>query len=206
VNIGLRHQNRIVLQTNNQILVLLEGLPEGIASLKGTVCNVDLEGFRVRANSFGNEVKVEACLLGIVFMNIDLAKLAASTNFDDACAGVDKPLFSLPVAFLDDPVEVIDGVRLILNRQGSGPLIGGQPFLQCELGVFLPGPGACQQSAIHCFLLQGTIQGQLTGSKRLGRAQNSLSGAQGDPKQQPACFMEKRSSNTESQICQTIHL
>jgi hypothetical protein len=31
-------------------------------------------------------------------------------------------------------------VRLILNRQGSGPLVGGQTFLQCELGAFLPGP------------------------------------------------------------------
>ena len=98
----------------------------------------------MRVNSFGNEVIVEACLLGIVFVNIDLPKLAASTNLDDARAGVDKPLFALSVAFLDDPVEVVHGVRLILNRQGSGPLIGGQTFLQCELGVFLPGPRTCE--------------------------------------------------------------
>ena len=69
---------------------------------------------------------MEACLLGIVFVNIDLPKLAAPTNLDGACTGVDKPLFTFSVAFLDDPVEVIQGVRLILNRQGSGPLIGGQ--------------------------------------------------------------------------------
>jgi hypothetical protein len=77
VNIGLRHQNRVVLHADNQIAVLLEGLPEGIASLEDTVCNVDLEGFRVWVNSFSNEVIVEACLLGIVFVNIDLPKLAA---------------------------------------------------------------------------------------------------------------------------------
>jgi len=65
---------------------------------------------------------VEACLLGIVFVNIDLPKLAAAINLDDACAGIDKPLFTFTIAFLDDPVEVIHGVRLILNRQGCVPL------------------------------------------------------------------------------------
>jgi len=76
VNIGLRHQNRIVLQADNQITALLKGLPEGIASLEDTVCDVDLEGFRVWVNSFSNEVIVEACLLSIVFVNIDLPKPA----------------------------------------------------------------------------------------------------------------------------------
>jgi hypothetical protein len=82
----------------------------------------------VRVNSFGNEVIMEACLLGLVFVNIDLPELAAPANLDDACAGVDKPLFAFSIAFLDDSVEVIHGVRLILNRQGHGPLIGGQTF------------------------------------------------------------------------------
>jgi len=97
----------------------------------------------VWANSFGNEVIVEACLLRLVFVNVDLPKLAASANLDDARARVDKPLFALSVTFLDDPVEVIHGVRLTLNRQGSGPLIGGQKFLQYELRVFLPTPCIC---------------------------------------------------------------
>ena len=82
-------------------------MPEGIASLEDTIRDVDLEGFRVWVNSFGNEVIVEACLLGLVFVNIDLPKLAAPTNLDNARAGVDKPLFALSVAFLEDSVEVI---------------------------------------------------------------------------------------------------
>jgi len=105
----------------------------------------------VWVNSFGNEVIVEVCLLGIVFVNIDLPKLAASTNLDDARTGVDKPLFALSVAFLDDSVEVIHEVRLILNRQGSGPLIGGQTFLQCELGVFLPVRGPASRAPSTAF-------------------------------------------------------
>src|SRR5208337_2884473 len=36
-----------------------------------------------------NEVIVEACLLGLVFVNIDLPKLAASPNLDDARVRVD---------------------------------------------------------------------------------------------------------------------
>ena len=125
------------------------------------------------------------CLFGIVFVNIDLPKLAASPDLYDACAGVDEPLFTLAVTFHDDPVEVIHGVRLILHCQGSGPPIGGQTFLQCELGVFLSGPRTCQQSAIHCFLLQGTIQGQLPGSERLGRTQKFLRPAERNSEQQP---------------------
>jgi hypothetical protein len=65
-------------------------------------------------------------------------------------------------------------VRLILNRQCSCPLIGGQTFLQCELGVFVRSPRTSQQSAIYSFLLQGTIQGRLPNSERLGRAQKFL--------------------------------
>ena len=141
---------------------------------------------------------MEACLLGLVFVNIDLPKLAASTNLDDARAGVDKPLFAFSVAFLDDSVEIVYGVRLILNRQGSGPLIGGQTFLQCELGVFLSGPRTCQQSAIHCFLLQGTIQGQLPGSERLGRTQKFLRPAESNSEQQPSSFMNECFSHAES--------
>ena len=34
--------------------------------------------FCVRVNSFSNEVIMEACLLGVVFVNVNLAKLAAS--------------------------------------------------------------------------------------------------------------------------------
>jgi len=206
VNIGLRHQNRIVLEADNQIAVLLEGLPEGIASLEDTVCNVDLEGLRVRVDPFGNEVIVEACPLSIVFVNIDLSKLVASTNLDDACAGVDKPLFTFSVAFLDDSVKVIDGVRLILNGQGSGPLIGGQTFLQCELGVFLSSPRTCQQSAVHRLLLEGTSQRQLPGPKRLGRTQKFLRPAESNSEQQPSSFMNECFSHAESQVRQTIHL
>jgi len=116
------------------------------------------------------------------------------------------PLFALSVAFLDDPVEIVHGVRLILNRQGSGPLIGGQTFLQCEVGVFLPGPRTCQQSAIHCLLLQGTIQGQLPGSERLGRTQKFLRPAGSNSEQQPSTFMNESFSHAESQVRQTIHL
>jgi hypothetical protein len=126
VNIGFLDQNRIVLQADNQIPVLLERLPEGIASLEDTICNVDLEGLRLRVNSFGDEVIVEARLLSLVFVDIDLPKLAASANLDDARAGVDEPLFAFTIALFDDSVEVIHGVRLILNRQRSGPLISGQ--------------------------------------------------------------------------------
>jgi hypothetical protein len=36
VNIGFLDQNRVVLHADNQILVLLDGLPEGIASLEDT--------------------------------------------------------------------------------------------------------------------------------------------------------------------------
>jgi len=158
VNIGLGHQNRIVLQADNQIPVLLEGLPKGIASLEDTVCDVDLEGFRVRVNSFGDEVIVEACFLGIVFVNIDLPKLAASADLDDACAGVDKPLFTFSVAFLDDSVEIVYGVRLILNRQRSGPLIGGQTFLQCELGVFLPVRGPASRAPSTAFFCRARFK------------------------------------------------
>ena len=102
VNIGFLGQNRVVLQADNQMPVLLEGLPEGTASLEDTVCNVDLEGFCVWVNSFGNEVIVEACFLGIVFVNIDLPKLAASTNLGDpraySCWGVPRDSFALPRA------------------------------------------------------------------------------------------------------------
>jgi len=141
---------------------------------------------------------VEACLLGIVFVNIDLPELAASTNLDDARAGVDKPLFTFSVAFLDDSVEIVYRVRLILNRQGSAPLIGGRTFLQCEVGVFLAGPRSCQQSAIHCPLLQSTIQGQLPGSERLGRTQKFLGPAESDSEQQPSTFMYECFSHAES--------
>jgi hypothetical protein len=61
----------------------------------------------VWVNAFSNEVIVEACLLGIVFVNIDLPKLAAPTDLDNGCARVDKRLFALSVAFLEDSVEVI---------------------------------------------------------------------------------------------------
>ena len=102
---------------------------------------------------------MEARLVRVVFVNIDFAELAASTNLDDARAGVNKPLLALAVAFLDDAVEVVHAVRLVFNRQGSGPLVGGQAFLQGELGVFLASPRTCQQSAIYGFPLEGTIQG-----------------------------------------------
>jgi hypothetical protein len=133
-----------------------------------------------------------------VFVNIDLPKLAASTDLDDACAGVDKPFFTFAVAFLDDSVEIVYGVRLILNRQGSGPLIGGQTFLQRELSVFLPGPRTCQQSAIRSFLLQSTIQGQLPGSERLGRTQELLRPAESNSKQQSSSFMNECFSYAEN--------
>src|SRR5208337_1692122 len=132
--------------------------------------------------------------------------LAAPTNLDDARAGVDKPLIALSVALLDDSVEIVYGVRLILNRHSFGPLIGGQTFLQCELGVFLPGPRTCQQSAIHRFLLQGTIQGQLPGSERLGRTQKFLRPAESNSEQQPSTFMNECFSHAESQVRQAIHL
>jgi hypothetical protein len=160
----------------------------------------------MRVNSFGNEVIVKACLLGIVSVNIDLPKLAASTNLDDARARIDELLFALTVAFLDDSVEIVHGVRLILNRQGSGPLIGGQTFLQRELGVFVSGPRTCQQSAIHCFLLQGTIQGQLPDSERLGRTEKFLRPSESNSEQQPSTFMNECFSHAESQVRQTIHI
>jgi hypothetical protein len=141
-----------------------------------------------------------------VFVNIDLPKLTASTNLDDARARVDKPLFALSVALLDDSVEIVYGVRLILNRQGSGPLVGGQTFLQCELGVFLPSSRSCQQSAIHRFLLQGTIQGQLPGSELPGCTQKFLRPAGSNSEQQPSTFMNECFSHAESQVHQTIHL
>ena len=103
----------------------------------------------MRVNFFSNEVIVQAGFLGLVFMNIDLPKLATPTNLDDARARIDKPLFTFAVALLDDSVKGVDGVRLILNRQGSGPLISGQTFLQCELGILLPGPWTRQQCTIH---------------------------------------------------------
>jgi hypothetical protein len=80
VNIGLRDQNRFVLHADNQIPVLVGGFPERIASLEDAVCNVHLKGLCVRVNSFRNEVIVGACLLGIVSVNIDLPKLAASAD------------------------------------------------------------------------------------------------------------------------------
>jgi hypothetical protein len=139
-------------------------------------------------------------------VNIDLPKLAAHTNLDDTRAGVDKPLFALSVALLDDPVEIVYGVRLSLNRQGSGPLIGGETFLQCELGAFPLCVRTCQQSAIHCFLLQRTIQGQFTGTKLLGRTQKFLRPAESNSEQQPSSFMYECFSHAESQVRQTIHL
>jgi hypothetical protein len=80
VNIGLRHQDRFVLHSNNQILVLLEGLPEGIASLENTAGDINLEGLRVRVKSFGDKIEVKSGLLGLVVMNIDLPKLVVSTK------------------------------------------------------------------------------------------------------------------------------
>jgi hypothetical protein len=139
-------------------------------------------------------------------VNIDLSKLAAPTGLDDARARVDKPLFTLSVALLDDSVEIVYGVRLSFNRQGSGPLIGGETFLQCELGVFLPSSRTCQQSAIHCFLLQRTIQGQLPGSKLLGRTQKFLRPAESKSEQQPSSFIYECFSHAESKVHQTIHL
>ena len=112
----------------------------------------------------------------------------------------------MPVLPQERAVEIVYGVRLILNRQGSGPLISGQAFLQCEPGVFLSSPRTCQQSAIHCFLLQGTIQGQLPDSERLGRTQKFLRPAESDSEQQPSSFMNECFSHTESQVRQTIHL
>jgi len=50
-------------------------------------------------------------------------------------------------------------------------------------------------SAMGCFLVVATR-----------RAQDLPRGAQGNPKQQPSSFMEKRFSSTESQVRQTIHL
>ena len=134
---------------------------------------------------------MEARLVRVVFVNVDFAELAASTDLDDACAGVNKPLFALSVTFFDDSVEVIHGMRRIFNRHGPGPLVGGQAFLQCELGVFLFSPRPCQQSAIHCFLLQGTIQGQLPGSERLGRTQKFLRFAESNSEQQPSSIRER---------------
>ena len=49
-------------------------------------------------------------------------------------------------------------------------------------GALLAGPRTCQQSAIHCFLLQGTIQGQLPSSDRLGRTQKFLRPAESNSK------------------------
>src|ERR1019366_3638779 len=118
----------------------------------------------------------------------------------------DKPLLALSVAFLDDPVEVIYGMRRILNRQGSGPLIGGHAFLQYELGVFLSSSRTCQESAIHRLLLQDTIQGQLLGPKRLGRTQKYLRPAKSNSEQQPSTFMNECFAHAESQVRETIHL
>ena len=89
-------------------------------------------------------------------------------------AGVNEPLFALAVAFLDGSGEVVHAVRLVFNRQGFGPLVGGQAFLQGELGVFLASPRTCQQSAIHGFTSEGTIQGELAGSERFRRLQKLL--------------------------------
>jgi hypothetical protein len=85
-------------------------------------------------------------------------------------------------------------------------LIGGQAFLQCELGVFLFSPRPCQQSAVHCFLLQGTIQGPLPGPERLGSTQKFLRLAESNPEQQSSTFMGECFSHAESQVHQTIHL
>jgi len=61
-------------------------------------------------------------------------------------------------------------------------------------------------SAIYCFLLQDTIQGQLTGSELLGRTQKFLRHAESNSEQQPSSFMNECFSYAESQVRQTIHL
>ncbi len=95
---------------------------------------------------------------------------------------------------------------LILNCQGPGPLIGGQTFLQGELGVFASSPRAYQQSAMHCFLLQDKIQSQLPGSARLRCTQKCLRPAKSNPEHEPSTLMDESVYNAESQVRQTIHL
>jgi hypothetical protein len=168
--------------------------------------DVDFEGLRVRVDSSGNEITVKACLLGRVGMNIDLAEAAATANLDDSGPCVEKPLFTFAIAFLDDSAEVIDGVGRILNCQRAGSLVRRQAFLERELGILFLGSRTAYQGAIDRLLLEGTREGQVPGSKRLRRTQELLSGAQGNPKQQPSCFMENRFANTECQVRQKIHL
>ncbi len=115
-------------------------------------------------NSFGHEVVMEAGLVRVMFVNIDFPELAASSDRDDARPGVNEPLLALAVPFLDGSGEAVHAVRLVFNRQRFGPLVGGHAFLQGELSVFLASPRPCQQSAVHGFTSEGSIQGELAGS------------------------------------------
>jgi hypothetical protein len=132
--------------------------------------DVDFEGLRVRVDSSGNEITVKACLLRLVRMNIDLAEAATVANLNDSCACVEKPLFAFAIALLDDSAKVIDGVGCILNCQRAGSVFGRQALLERELGVFPLCSRTHQQSAVDRLLLEGTREGQVPGSKRLGRA------------------------------------
>ena len=96
VNVRLHNQYRIVLHPNHQVMVVLEGLLEGIPSLQRTVRDIDLEGFCVRVNSLGDEVIMEACSLCMVCVDVDLASLAASTDLDNAHAGINERFPPLP--------------------------------------------------------------------------------------------------------------
>ena len=88
MNVALLDQGRVVLQAESEVLAPIESLPERISSLQGSVGNVDFEGSSMRVNSFGHEIIVKSCLLGLVCMNIYLAKLAGPSDLDNASTGV----------------------------------------------------------------------------------------------------------------------
>ena len=85
-------------------------------------------------------------------------------------ARIDELLLAFAVTLPDDSVNVIDGMRRILDCQRAGSFFCGQALLECELGKFLLCSWTCQQSAIYGLVLQGTRESQLTGSEGLRRA------------------------------------
>jgi hypothetical protein len=90
-------------------------------------------------------------------MNIYPTKAAGIANLDDSSACVDKPLFAFSVALLDDSVEIVYGVRLILNRQRAGRSSVGRPFLSANLAYSFPvrGPASRAPSTVFFWRARG---------------------------------------------------
>ena len=92
-------------------------------------------------------------------MDIDLAQRRLAVDLDGDRSGIDQLLQALAVTLRDNAIEIIDAMRLVLDRHPAFAFFCGQAL---RYGVLRPGPrdGAIDGGAVYGHGDQAAVCGE----------------------------------------------